>query len=216
MGFPEPINTKYLPKPRTIRYVPINQEGIEEVSVKEFEALTHIRYLYHLEFDTEATYKKVKNLCKNVIGNENRNKRSEWMGIHYRKEVLNGFVNDVYIKWVDDRYGFGLFANKHMETGEYIGEYLGIVRPVTYLFANVNPYCFRYPLYSIGFKVYTIDAQDACNETSFVNHCNHPNCDAVVTCNNDILHVCLVANREIKEGEQLTYDYGNNLWNRSF
>lgn len=214
--FLEPMHPKYLPKQRIIKYLPIHLSEMRELSAKEFEALTCTRYINHLAFNSKETYLEIKRLCKEVIDSEKRDKSVEWAGLKYRNEVLYGVVNDVYIQWIDDRFGFGLFANKSMEEGEFIGEYTGLVRPVTYFFANVNPYCFRYPLYEIGYKIYTIDAQDMFNETSFINHSNSPNCDSTVTMNNSLLHMCIITNRKVEKGEQLTYDYGNNLWRKPF
>jgi uncharacterized protein len=212
--FHEPIHPKYLPRERIIRYVPINTDKVVEIPAKQFEELIQARYLNHLAFDSEETYKQIKELCTQTLEKEGSDKRPEWQGLRYRKEVLGGEVNDVIIKWIDNRFGFGLFANKRMEVGEFIGEYVGLVRPVTYLFANVNPYCFRYPLYHIGYRIYTIDAQDMFNETSFINHCDHPNCESVVTLNNSLFHMNLVTKSVVEKGEQLTYDYGNNLWKK--
>ncbi len=214
--FLEPMHPKYLPKQHTILYMPINSDTVQEIPAKQFDDLTNTRYIYHLAFDSKETYQTIKKLCKEAIEKKERDKGAEWLGLRYRKEVLDGYVNDVFIKWIDNRFGFGLFANKRMEVGEFIGEYVGLIRPVTHLFANVNPYCFRYPLYNIGYRVYTIDAQDMFNETSFTNHSNDPNCESVVTMNNSLLHMCLVTKKTVEEGEQLTYDYGNNLWKKPF
>lgn len=209
--FFEPVHPKYLPKQKCIRYFPIHSEEMSEIPVRRFQEITHTHYLDHLAFDCKETYEKVKELCKEALEKEVADKRTEWNGFRYRKEVLSGFVNDVYIRWVDNRFGFGLFANKKIEKGEFIGEYVGLVRPITSLFPDVNSYCFRYPLKKISYRVYTIDAQDMFNETSFINHSNHPNCDALVAMNNSLLHVCIVANANVEKGEQLTYDYGNSL-----
>lgn len=209
--FSEPLPYKHSSNPRKIRCIPICGAEVREYTVAEFEALTSIRYLSHLEFKSKKVYDSVRNLCKQALIAGKITKRAEWLGVAYRREVSEGFVNDVYIKWMDSRIGFGLYANKEMEKGEFIGEYVGLVRPCTYFFANVNEYCFRYPLEGLRFWLYTIDAQDYCNETSFMNHSSTPNCDAVVSFNNDLLHVCIRTNREVKRDEQLTYDYGNRI-----
>lgn len=181
---------------------------MKEFSTLQFEKLTKTRYLEHLVFDSKKTYDRVKALCRATIEKKGADKGVEWLGFRYRKEVLSGFVNDVTIKWIDNRFGFGLFANKSIEKGEFIGEYVGVVRPLSFLFPDLNPYCFRYPLYGASFTAYTIDAQDMCNETSFINHSSHPNCEALVTMNNNLLHICIIACRRVEKGEQISYDYG--------
>lgn len=210
--FPEPLPYQHSASPKVIRVLPICGEKVKEYTVEEFKALTTIKYLSHLEFKNKKVYEEVRSLCKKALLSGTISKRAEWLGVAYRREINEGFVNDVYIRWVDSRMGFGLHANKQMDKGEFIGEYVGLVRPCTYLFANVNEYCFRYPLYRLGFWIYTIDAQDYCNETSFINHSSTPNCDAVVSFNNDLLHVCIRTNQVVERDAQLTYDYGNKIW----
>ncbi len=210
--YPEPIQPKYFPHPRSIKYLPPGEKKCREYSHEEFEAMTTIKYLHHLEFDSKETCERLKKLCSDGVAKGTIKKRAEWLGLRYRREVLWGEVADVVIQWVNDRMGFGLFANDDIKRLDYIGEYVGVVRPCTYFFANVNTYCFRYPLYRIGYYIYTIDAQDRCNETSFINHSNFPNSESIVTINNDLLHVGIRASRDIVKGEQITYDYGNNMW----
>lgn len=208
--FPEPMANPSLKVKHPIKCISIGRDLPNDYGVSDFENLTSISFIPHLLFENKKTYEEVKDLCKKAVDTGKISIRAELLGIAYRHEIRDGFVNEVYIKWINNRIGFGLFANKNFEKGEFIGEYVGLVRRCTYLFANVNPYCFRYPLYRIGFWIYTIDAQDFCNETSFINHSDSPNCDAVVTINNDLLHVCVITNKAIEKGSQLTYEYGNS------
>jgi len=210
--YKEPIQPKYLPASRVIRYLPYGEEKIQELTIEKFENRTTLKYLHHLAFSDKTTYHNVKKHCFKGVKKNTINKSAEWLGIRYRREVLYGKISDVYIQWVNNQIGFGLFANTPIKEWAFIGEYTGIVRPCTYFFANVNEYCFRYPLYRIGYYIYTIDSQDYCNETSFINHSNNPNCESIVTFNNDILHVGIRTLRNIHQGEQLTIDYGNNMW----
>lgn len=213
--FSEPFEEDLPTQKKEISIIPINQKDFLKLPIEEFEELTSLRYLHHLEFPSEEVYQSVKKLSAKAV-EKDLERRYQWRGIHYHKELKNGFVNDVTIKWVDDRLGFGLFANKRILPGEFIGEYVGTVRPITYWFSNVNEYCFRYPLYHIGYTIYTIDAEDTANETSFINHSNRPNSESVVTYNNKLLHICIVASQEIEPGEQITYDYGNNRWKNPY
>ncbi|MEC7839831.1 MAG: SET domain-containing protein-lysine N-methyltransferase [Chlamydiota bacterium] len=210
--YKESIQPKYFPTSKSIKYSSTVHKKLQEVSIEEFERLTSLQYLYHLSFKDKAVYEKIKRLCKRGIQNNTISKRAEWLGIRYRREILHGIVNDVYIQWINNQMGFGLFANTFLNKWDFIGEYTGVIRPCTYFFANVNEYCFRYPLYRIGYHVYTIDSQDCCNETSFINHSNNPNCESIVTFNNDILHVGIRTIRDIQKNEELTIDYGNNMW----
>lgn len=211
MPFPEPKLPSLAPKtPHRIKVRYSADSSIKEYSTQEFEALFGIGYLFNLSFASKKIYDAVQKLCTQAIRNKEVNPRAERMGVYYRREVKAGTVGDVCIQWVNERVGYGLFAAADIEEGGFIGQYVGIVRRCSRLFGNVNEYCFRYPLKRFSLFVYTIDANRNGNETRFINHNReNPNCDAVVTVNNDLLHICIYANRMIKEGEELSFDYGN-------
>ena len=52
-----------------------------------------------------------------------------------------------------------------------------------------------------------IDATLKGNESRFINHCCDPNCDARIENINNENKIIFYANREIKCGEEITYDY---------
>lgn len=180
-------------------------------SVEEFEQAMKVKYLSHLEFVSAAVKEKVKGLCERAHKLGKVSLRAQKVGQMYGREIDGGFVNDVYIKWIDGQIGYGLFAGRKIDKGAFIGEYVGVVRRITRYFSSVNEYCFRYPLYNRGLFVYTIDPHDCCNETSFMNHSDTPNCESVVAFKDGFLHVCIIAVCDIKKDEQLTYDYGNDV-----
>ena len=51
-----------------------------------------------------------------------------------------------------------------------------------------------------------IDAAEQGNDARFINHSCEPNCEAVLTEDEDEVWIC--ATRDIAPGEELTYDYG--------
>ncbi|KAJ1339592.1 histone-lysine N-methyltransferase set1 [Batrachochytrium salamandrivorans] len=52
-----------------------------------------------------------------------------------------------------------------------------------------------------------IDATKTGNLARFINHCCEPNCNAKVISVDGTKRIVIYANRDIKEGEELTYDY---------
>lgn len=185
---------------------------IEEISFSDFYEKTKITFLTSLLFYNEKTFLKVKELIKKKVQQNKISHRAKIVGKKFSEKIEEGYVEDVYIKRINNHKGFGLFAHCDFSQGIFIGEYVGLIRPCTIFFANVNEYCFRYPLYKIGWKIYTIDAEKFCNETSFMNHSDHPNCESIVALHGDLLHVCIFTKEAIKKDEELTYDYGNDLW----
>jgi SET domain-containing protein len=106
-------------------------------------------------------------------------------------------------------HGKGCFAKKDIEEGTYIIQYKGEKitkreaeirgerdnkRGTVYLF-NLN-------------KRYDIDGWVNGNEAKYINHSSTPNCEAVNVSGKEIW---IVGIRDIKKGEELTYDYGFEL-----
>jgi|TARA_Y100000310_G_C20699165_1_gene828075 hypothetical protein len=98
----------------------------------------------------------------------------------------------------------GVFAKKDIPKGTYIIEYIGrkisneeadkisekeIARGVVYLF-EID-------------KKTTIDGDVDNNPAKYINHSCEPNAESV----NDDGHIWVEAVRDIKEGEEITYDY---------
>lgn len=213
MPYPEPqLPSATLPEKRTISVCYKEKSEVKNYTPEAFEKLFGVRYLTHLTFSSKKCFEKIKDLTTKAIRKETLSKQAERMGVYYRREMAKGAVCPLYIQWIGERVGYGLFAKQPIDKGAFIGEYLGNVRKTCRLFGNVNEYCFRYPLKLFSLFVYTIDAKSSGNETRFMNNNpQNPNCDAIATVNNDLLHICLFANRNIQADEELTFDYGNGL-----
>lgn len=178
----------------------------------EFEEKTGVIYLSHLEFDSYAVLTRVKKQSRKEIRYPYISPSVKWLGTFFAKELESGFVNDVVIRWIDDRIGFGVFARRDFSKGEFIGEYTGVVKRSHFFKSNINLFCFHYPVINQFINVHTIDAEQKGNETRFINHSLSPNCEPFVCYHEGLLHVCIRTKERISKGEELTYQFTTGWW----
>ncbi len=101
-------------------------------------------------------------------------------------------------------HGTGGFATKKISTGtrliEYVGERITKAESIRRCEAD-NEYIF-----TVNEKE-DLDGNVEWNPARFVNHSCAPNCDAEM----DEERIWIVANRDIKGGEEITFNYGFDL-----
>ena len=101
-------------------------------------------------------------------------------------------------------HGLGLFAKGPIKKGELVGEYWGEVitedeanrRGGKYLFELENDHA--------------IDGKTRKNIARYINHSCSPNCEPEEDVKKQ--RVFIKARRNIKEGEELAYNYGKEYW----
>ncbi len=98
--------------------------------------------------------------------------------------------------------GKGLFAEERIPKGACVIEYTG--RPVSE--AEQERMSGKY-LFEVSKKV-TIDGNVPSNKARYINHSCAPNCEA----DGPTGRVFILALRNIKAGEELTYDYGEEYF----
>jgi SET domain-containing protein len=100
--------------------------------------------------------------------------------------------------------GLGLFTTVPIKKGDCIIEYVGDILTTD---EEVNKRGGQY-LFEVS-KKKTIDGSVRSNTARYINHSCKPNCEV------DIIktRVFIYAKRNIKEGEELFYDYGKEFWN---
>ena len=111
--------------------------------------------------------------------------------------------------------GWGIKSKKSIPNGDFIMEYVGEVvsekefklRMLTEYTEDNHHYC----LHLDGGTV--IDGHRMGNECRFVNHSCEPNCEMQKWNVNGHYRMALFALRNIKPGEELTYDYNFSLFN---
>lgn len=96
--------------------------------------------------------------------------------------------------------GFGLKTLKDRKKGDLVIEYKGKKIPNEKADEKPNRYLFDLD------EQWTIDGSTRSNLARYINHSCRPNCEAVHY--TDVNEIGIEARRNIKAGEELTYDYG--------
>ena len=192
---------------RIIKFAAKGQEHFRELTVEEFRTATGVQYAPELQFENENVLKNVRQQCSRAMEMGTITAQSQWLGTLHAEQLRNHFVADVSIHWIDETIGYGLFAEKEIQPGEFIGEYTGMVRRRTFLSDNINEYCFRYPAFVFSFKKHMIDARDWGNELSFGNHSETPNSETMGVWCDGLMHIIIRAIQVIPPSTEITYDY---------
>lgn len=119
---------------------------------------------------------------------------------------------DVYVKWVDDVFGYGLFAGADLKKNDYIGEYYGHIREIDPKDPVLNGYCVQYLTGLFSKRYVVIDAKDYGNALRFVNHSDTPNVEARWAYDRGLLHLLFFAKEDIAADGQLFINYGTDYW----
>lgn len=100
--------------------------------------------------------------------------------------------------------GLGLFATASFTKGECILEYTGETISDDEAQQRGGKYLFELN------DEWTIDGKGRENVARYINHSCKPNCEPELT--EDEKQVFIYAKRNIKEGEELTYNYGKHYF----
>lgn len=108
-------------------------------------------------------------------------------------------------------HGFGIFAKLPQKAGDMVIEYTGeLVRPPI---ADRREHLIYNSLVGAGTYMFRIDDQRVIDATRagsiahLINHSCEPNCHSRVVSVNGNDHIIIFAKRDIKQWEELTYDY---------
>jgi len=99
--------------------------------------------------------------------------------------------------------GLGLFAARPFKKGERIIEYVGRVISTAEEYTSRSKYLFEVN------KRKTIDGADRSNIARYINHSCGPNCEPEI----ERGRVYIDAIKNIKAGDELAYDYGEEYFN---
>ncbi|XP_048510750.1 histone-lysine N-methyltransferase ash1 isoform X2 [Athalia rosae] len=120
-------------------------------------------------------------------------------------------------RFMTEDKGWGVKTQEHIRSGDFILEYVGEVvserefksRMATRYANDTHHYC----LHLDGGLV--IDGHRMGGDGRFVNHSCEPNCEMQKWSVHGLPRMALFASRDIKSGEELTYDYNFALFNPS-
>ncbi len=98
--------------------------------------------------------------------------------------------------------GLGLFTDSPIKKGACVIEYVG--RPITESESYNSNSLY---LFEINSKI-TIDGRARSNTARYINHSCRPNCEPVI----HQKRIFIMARKNIKAGEELTYDYGKEYY----
>jgi uncharacterized protein len=99
--------------------------------------------------------------------------------------------------------GLGLFAAAHIKKGEFVIEYTGKkLNPEEVERSSSQKYFFQVD------KYWTVDGAGRENTARYVNHSCRPNCEVRIYAK----RIRIWAIKNIKPGEELTYDYGEEYF----
>ena len=191
-----------------------NSSEFLELSKAEFEKKMEIRWLDHLDFSNEKVIQKVVCRSEKAMKKKELSIREKWIGTHFHKEILYSFLPMVSIRWIDEKIGYGVFAEKDIPAGAYIGEYTGLVRKRTRWIDRKNDYCFEYTIGDWIYNPFIIDAKDQGNFTRYINHRDDPNLDPLSVFADGVMHIVFVTKKIIPKGAELSYHYGDTFWKK--
>lgn len=166
----------------------------------------------HLIFKNPKVFQKIVLRCQKA-------KSSGWIesgkifkGTYYKEEIKTQKIPAISIRWIDERLGYGVFAEQDIPRFSFLGEYVGLVRRKSFYSFKKNLYLMRYPTLFINEREYVIDASKAGNHTRFINHSYNPNLEIESVFFSPFTRMIFFANKKILKGEQLTFDYGKKYW----
>ncbi|KAK9766389.1 hypothetical protein K7432_004556 [Basidiobolus ranarum] len=132
----------------------------------------------------------------------------------YGPFIEKGTANDkrMYVRWVDDDRGYGLYSSINIPGGSVLGVFGGVITNESY----TTDYMWSYKgnvLDDQGNKIdLGIDAKAYGNWFRFANHHDEPNARGIYVPYKNRWYVMYVAQENIPADQQIYVSYGYNYW----
>ena len=181
-------------------------------SIPDLKAIFGVKYRRQLFFKDYSFFKETIKQCPFLLRFKWFTQDSQQLMQKHSEQLRQGYVADVEIKWTGQEKGFGLFAQTDLTSKTYIGEYTGLVRQLFRFNPDHNGYCYHYPTRWWSLKYLMVDACKVGNELRFANHSYDPNMEPFCMIDRNLLHIVLFTIKEVKKGEELTFNYGPDYW----
>jgi hypothetical protein len=136
------------------------------------------------------------------------------MTLLYSNAILDEKIVPLYIRWINDKVGYGCFADEDIPPHTLIGEYSGEVQ--RHSPSNSTTWSWSYPSHgdfcAAYAEKYQLIATNMGNELRFFNHSDRPNCQSRFVFIGGSWRVLYVSSRLIKKHEEITTNYGEKYW----
>lgn len=200
--------------PQKELYIPVYrncEEAFGLLSQDDFETKMEMSYQRYLHFSSSDILDWTIRKCKKRLQDEEVAKQNRWTLALFKRDLDDPQMPPAAVRWINHSLGYGVYATKGIPRLTFIGEYTGLIRRRHKRKDRFNNYVFGYV---VGPKdsPYVIDAREEGNFTRFLNHSDEPNLTSRWVVYRGVTHIIFFANRAIKKGEQLTYDYGEYYW----
>ncbi len=182
---------------------------------ERFEQLPVIEYIPQPVFESDAIFHEIVAKTKRAKEEDAILPEKIWMGIYFDKEIEKGDHPKVSIRYIDDKVGFGVFAEKRIPSCAFAGEYRGQIKERKKKELKDKVFCVRYTVWEMGRRKFILDAEKMGNFTRLINHSSKPNLSLQSVYWRGIPRMIFVAIKEIPEGTQLTFDYGMFFWKKN-
>jgi len=188
-----------------------SEQRVYKISTDAFAKRVGIKYIDHIVFG-RSQYREIliKKTEKRLRSPELR-KMNAWTLALYREGMEHPKEELLYVRWIDQLLGYGVFAAQNIPALCYIGEYVGVIRKRRVRKNRFNDYIFGHVIAGKE-SSYVIDAKDQGNFSRFINHNDYPNLTSRWVVKDGLTHIILFSNKLILKDQQLTYDYGEYYW----
>jgi len=182
------------------------------MNILEISERLQFQYLIHNGFESTQAQEEVQRKGYEKLARGEVALEALELGQQFIQEIQEGYVVDASVHFINEQVGYGLFAKRVIEPGDFVGEYTGIVRKNDRRYLEpLNNYCYEYPILDSIHRSYVIDATQG-NLTRFINHSFTPNLRPVYAFIDGYYHCIFRAFSLIEKGSQLSYDYGKSYW----
>lgn len=135
----------------------------------------------------------------------------------YTQAIQMGHQAALYLKYINNKVGYGVFADVALQKDDIVGEYTGKVitqsvavkKPVAHTGCMIPMVCYDGCFFP---EALIIDARREGNFTRFVNHSYKPNVDCKMVYCDSMWHTLFIASEAIDKDSQLFINYGKGYW----
>lgn len=193
-------------------YLDKKQKFVKRRAIESLFKKLGCRYINRMILDSKIAWQINAHASSTYLKNKSY---YDQLSKQYQKDVVEKTLAPMYLQYVSDNVGYGVFAQKFIKKGDCIGVYAGELRPIRTQ-ADAYPedvdYAWFYFEDTKDGKKMVIDGKYMGNELRFINDDKNPNVFAIGVIVDNCWYLCYVADRDILKDEQLTISYGSEYW----